>query len=1448
MQPFRLFLSSPGDCGEERQAVHDIAGRLNADPLVSHFTRIEVVAWDQGKGIPLELLTSPQASVDRHLPAPEACDVFIGIFKCRLGTPLPVEDFRKFDGNPFLSGSEYEFHRAWEQRRRGASVPEMLVYRQETPACDDQEQLKRLENFFGRLPFKEGGAWVGSVTSYQSALEFADKLEADLRQLLRQRQPGASQPLNDWLRHQADHIKHNAGPRYTASAHVESEIGQVFDWLLARQTAIAELDERLSEVWQYLGRDEEFSGLRDEVGVIARAFRDDPHWHGTPDFAFIRNVQERIREQAWTQHRLHEQNKPETAESNDDWRHREYQLRQCAYKSSEVIHLLDKHSGLTRQRVMLLTGPAGQGKTHTLVHEILQTVASGGIGVGVLGQTLSVTGGLWEAICKRLAWTGSHEQLLDKLESEAALRHQRGLLVIDALNETPDRKRWRNELTGMIQEVLRRPHLALVLSVRDDYLEVTLPVLPEGDEQPWVERDHPGFSGIEPDALLRYFEHYTVKAPVAPPLGEFSNPLYVQLLAKSMQGRPLRHWLPSWLEVWQAWMDRLEEEARDKLGLDDASRRQSMRRTMYKLAAAMLEGDSFSLPRSQADAIANAATCTERVIDFLCSAGALIDRMEEEDDIIEFGFERLSDTFLADRLLKQLWENLDSREARREALQAALAPGGVLHPLATERSMDHPLHFRRAGLLEALCLATPPKTGVELPGLMPRRDAESWDRTLDNAFSDSLRWRANPEDFGADRTELVELWRDSQHHAGLDGELDELIRFAMIPGHPFAMESLIHPRLLAQDSPGTRDALWSIHLVPLWFSEHTNLRQLVTWARDANLHGVQADVALPAARLLAWVTATSQNELRQAAMKGLTRILVACPRVLEAFLPDFLEVNDPYILEGVLVAVWGVTLDGADQEMAAQAAKRVYESQFPEGQARWPHLTLRHYARLVVETAHERGWLSGLDLTVVRPPYRSTLPLIDVPDITQLKALDDSSGFLSLYYSATSGDFHLYVMGGNSPSLPFSSKPLADSSEPERPYLKAQGLTTWHSNPEMFDLALASRYVAWNCLRLGWTGERFEAFDTGHYASQHSRMPEEGHTERIGKKYQWIGWYTLLGFLSDNYPMRSRWRGDESLQYDQPAQVDVHLHDPSRWLQDVTPLAQTKDDSFWAIPSLPSWPQPDLRAMCEWVASCRHDLPPADVIAHIPDLPQAWGGGPWLRVAAEHIWSSHFAPGQWAVRNKYLADLGWQSWPLLIRKDDLPKLLLATQERRGWEELADTGRLDPDEEWNVSLSAWPTHAAEWDEGFVTGRGHHFSPALPTPWRPLIGSCGHPDRRDEHRPVLLPTPSLFREWKLELDLRRGMVLHEGEPLFGLAGWVHGEDALFVRLEPLQVLLENFGYALIWTWRGERRGFMDLGMQRREDTELAWANYHGIGFLAADGRIHTMRSEKELLKRQ
>lgn len=1448
--PYRIFLSSPGDCVEERSAVHAVLARVNADPLVSVFTRLEVVAWDWGAGVPLEALSSPQISVNRHLPTPDDCDLFLGIFNCRFGTALPGREFRKLDGTLYQSGSEYEFHRAWEARRRGLSRPEILMYRrqQELPTCQDFEQWQKLEAFFQQPPFMENGQLTGAVDRYQSPDEFARKLEGHLRRLLSRRQPGAMPIFRDWLNHQASLLTANAGPRYTSDAHVETDIGQAFDWLLVRQPAIADLDKALSEVWKHLDRDDAFSVIRTDMERIANALRADLYWQVTPDFAFMLDTLARVEAHAWAEHEAHEHAKEQEAR-NDRWRYREHSLRQAAYMAREARDLLRNYSGLSRQRVMLLTGPAGQGKTHTLVHEVNQILAAGGIALGVLGQTLSAADTLWDAICRRAGWQGTHDQLLDKLENEAANRNQRALLVMDALNETPDRRRWRNELAGIIREVLRRPHLALVISVRTDYLEQTLPLLPDGTDAPWVKWDHPGFYGIEPDALLRYFEHYGVKAPIAPPLGEFGNPLYVQLLARSMRGHPLQHWLPSWLEVWRAWMMRLEEEAKDRLGLDNASRPEVMRRTMSKLAQAMLEDGHFNLRRHHADDLAREMTGIDGVIAFLCSSGALIDRLEDDEDVVEFGFERLSDTFLADRLLAKLFEGKASKEEKLATLRCAFATGGELDSLTSKEYVDHPLYFRRAGLLEALCLAVPLCTGAELPTLLPDSDADFPDWQLSQAFSDSLRWRCRPEEFGMDGKALRKLWRDYSDNGNLESELDELIRFALIPGHPFAMDQVIHPRLLALETPGERDAIWSVNLVPLWGDEHSNLHQLVIWARDANLNDVHADIALPTARLLSWICATSQKGLRLAAMKGLTRLLAACPQIMEAFLLDFLGVDDAYVLEAVLVAVWGVVQDERDTQAAKWAARQVYETQFPEGGARWCHIALRHYARRIVEEACRKGWLPDIDPNSVRPPYRGTLPLGEVPSKDGLKALDTSKGFRRIIYSCTDDDFYRYIMGGNSASIDFLAQPLPNSAEPARPFTLAEGLISRRANESIFDLALAARFVAWNCRNLGWTAERFEEFDIGYYTRDHSRMGDDEGTERIGKKYQWIGWYSLLAFLTDNYAMKPDWNKEPRV-YETPTQVHVNPHDPARWLQVVAPTVSKNDkQDFWCIPSLPSWPLHNLEEMKVWVASSSYDLPPADVIGCVPTLPQAWGDGPWLRLAAEHIWQSKFAPGGWGLGKDYFTDLWWQCWPMLIYADDLPKLLKQVSEPKVQNELASVGRIDPANDWHAPLAQWPNIQADWDTGFRKSQPNNWHDFwLPVRWRPMVGECGHPDRRDDHAPILLPMPSLFHEWGLELDLRRGLVLHQGEPVFGLAGWLFGESALFANLPKLHGLLDASGYALIWWWRGERRAFMNLGSGGRDEEDFAWADYHGIGYLGSDGRVQGCWSEKKIRRRE
>lgn len=1438
MRTIRIFLSSPGDCHAERAATHAVAERLNADPVVASFVRIQVVAWDWGAGVPLDALASPQVSVNQRLPAPEDCDVFVGIFRCRFGTPLPTHEFVREDGSPFQSGSEYEFDRAWKARRRGAAAPDVLMYRLDadgTQACTGGTQLDLLNAFFDGPPFKEDDRWTGSLNRFPDTAGFEALLEGHLRVVLSQGHPGSTPPLRTWLERIAHRMTQDAGPRYTRQMHVDSAVAGVFDWLLARPSAVDALDGRLRDIWKNLDAPE-LAAFKADMQHIAATLRRDPRWESAPDLDSIGHVLEQLASKAWQL----EDAADSGASSSGDGGYRRHALRKVASGAQSVLALLKERAAFAQQRVLLLSGPAGQGKTHTLVHEMCRVLEAGAVAIGVLGQTLPDSGDLRGALLRSWGYAGSFDGFLDVLENAAAQKRQRALIVIDALNETPNRSRWKNELNGILHDILQRPHLTVAFSVRSDYLLQVLPEVGHGGPPPWVEHKHEGFGGIESDALLSYCAHYGVAAPVAPPVGELGNPLFVQLLVKSLQGRTApSHWLPSWLDVWAAWINRLEGEARERIPFDP-SRPQPIRRSLKKLADAMVASGTFRLTRREADELARTVAGIDGVIGFLCSAGALIDRIDDDDDIIEFGFERLCDTFFADRLLERLFTGLPTASERCEALRVALAPGGELAALTDPSRFEDPLADRRAGLLEALCLAVPSLTGVELPQLIPPEvpDSHGWilpDHQLRQAFTDSMRWRCRAEEFAGDRDSLWRTYRRRGARMSHSDQLDELIRLGLIPGHPFAVEHVLHPMLLRKASPGARDAIWSIDLVTLWHDDSSNLSVLVRWAGEAGLAGLRPDIALPASRLLAWVCATSQQSLREAATRGLTRMLVACPEVLPVVLADFLMVNDDYVLESVLTATLGVVIGSGHADACKAASQRVYDAIFVPDAPRC-HLTIRHYARRIVESALERGWVDGLDMARVRPPYKSSLPLTEVPSETDLRALDVSSGFHNIISSALGRDFYWYVMGGTSGAKPFSSRPLPHSSEPVRAYGDdALDDAGGRGRSDIFNIPLAARFVVWNCHRLGWTAERFDTFDTGSEVGGYGRMAGPGRTERIGKKYQWISWQTMLAFLADNYEMTPERLGVPRT-YDAPHQISyIEMLDPSRWLHVAQkPVATVDSEALWQVASLPRWPMGNDEDLLRWGASSAFDLPAADVLSHVPRLPSGWGEGPWICVAAEHVWAAPPCPGVWGLNEERNADIWWQLIPALIETDQLPTLLESLRQQPVQDRLRQLGRIDLEGDWDVPLAEWPQLRDSFDAGLRRG-GRSHDAWLPVPWMHMTGQCGHPDRKDQEGPVILPWPRLFREWNLTLDLERGVVSQAGNVVFGLAGWLMGEDALFARRSALMALLSKFGMTLVWWLRGERRAHVEEFGSGPEARARVWIDSHGVAYLGRDGRV-------------
>ena len=148
---------------------------------------------------------------------------------------------------------------------------------------------------------------------------------------------------------------------------------------------------------------------------------------------------------------------------------------------------------------------------------------------------------------------------------------------------------------------------------------------------------------------------------------------------------------------------------------------------------------------------------------------------------------------------------------------------------------------------------------------------------------------------------------------------------------------------------------------------------------------------------------------------------------------------------------------------------------------------------------------------------------------------------------------------------------LSDEQETAYQDLKA----TRGSSPPRLSLDIIQHYVLWRVFDLGWTTERFGNLDRNIFGSsirapgyRASRKPE-----RVGKKYQWIAYHEILGYISDHYQYRvmyedavpkDAYRGTWQLSVRDidPSVVDTgeipdrgYIEDPGHWLSHEVEIA-----------------------------------------------------------------------------------------------------------------------------------------------------------------------------------------------------------------------------------------------------------------------------------------------------
>jgi len=979
-----------------------------------------------------------------------------------------------------------------------------------------------------------------------------------------------------------------------------------------------------------------------------------------------------------------------------------------------------------RSREVLIVGKAGTGKTHLLCDVAKKRTESGLPTVLVMGQDFDRRAPRIQ-IPELTSFDGTVEEEVAALAAASEAAGVVGLLMIDALNESERPEHWNDELRVLQQVAARHDRVALVVSCRTDFLPDVI------DETSMPTMFHEGFGEATDAAVERFTQEYgleTVSFPVLNP--EFSNPLFLKLACEALetlgQDRfPLGS--AGLTAVCDAFLEAVNHRLSSRERCDYDRESHLVQEAVRRMAAECFE-DSH-LEREQAEQLLGellpARRWSKSLLKGLLDEGVL----NRTSAGIGFGYQRLGDIARASQLCAR------SDEQLQEWINGL---GNSLWP------------FR--GVLEMLAMMLPERRDVELIDLLDTDEAYLRDENLE-LFVQSLGLRA--ADAVSDRTmQIVRQLLDDDYIQ--NAVCNQLIRLSCALDHPLNA-TWTHTWLMSQEL-AQRDAHWSLFLIGQT-EDVTPVSRLTSWARNSS-RDAGPEIRLLAGLMLGWMLTTSDNRVRDQATKALVALLEPEPRVALGTLRQFCGVNDPYVVERLTGVACGVALRSADRVSHHRLATGVAELLGSD----WPaHLLTRDYAHRVFQLALTAGWAppDGTDPNehpYAGPPYGAALPspTLTLDEIKAIAAAPDYD-YSSIWFSLQGhGDFGNYVV--------------------------SSALRKFENQDDgLFELA--QRAIFGRVHELGWHPQVFKQVD-GHL---HSGSRMEHAVERIGKKYQWIAFYELLGRLADHLPIRERWTENLPAPYRYAEQLIYRNIDPTV----ITQESKTDDGNRTQVWFSPQQATFDPSQTGQHPSDINGLPDPLDLIA-VQDNDER----SWLALETFPSWPEALQPDEEALdRRKLLVWMHIRSY--LIPAASLPAI-------RNWvaDKDWDVGRMPESADIHNALLASHPDDPAWET--ASGETEWSRADAPKPpcelWTTAAGYSGtgsdrgQPAREQVHG--LVPSRRLYDL----LDLTRAddfvWANHEGAITVKDPSVAEGKPfSLLVRRDEASSRLVPEGLTIIWT---------------------------------------------------
>ena len=909
-----------------------------------------------------------------------------------------------------------------------------------------------------------------------------------------------------------------------------------------------------------------------------------------------------------------------------------YQFRELREAAVALQDWLSSPHGQALQtRLYFLHGAAGTGKTHLLLDAVDRALVDGRPAVFLTGGRFGRTD-LWISLCDQLGLEPLGAEILlgamDSAAEAASLSGSRFVVAVDALNDTTDGGFWRANLPALRAAVEQWPHVSLAVSCRDTYLELASD---DRERSRFVARSHPGFAGRELEAAQRYFAHFGIEAPRVPLLlPEFTVPLFLRMYCEGAAGRPDKSTELGYegrLRIFERYLEVKVAQVALRIRPSASSRyeaEQSRERVWAVLNAFLDECAARGregLPRDLVQGLAAAAAGDDD------TAAVVVGALESEAVLTR---ERLylggSDLENGFRVVFQAFSDFLILRRRLEIAQT----------MEIEPEFRAWLEKASWGIWEAAAVVLPETLGAEIPdvlapGDMPSRRSRKWvgerarRANVMRIFVEAIPYRTGRT--VTDRT--VELLNDALSFVPRNEFYRVTFRIAPLPENRLNGDAL--DKHLKRMTMPQRDAWFGFATYGEIWDESSPTAMLGRWASNGPYPEYDDAVIELSCIPLIWLFSSPNRFQRDWITKALVQLLSGHLKVAERLIDRFWNVDDPYVIQRVIVVCYGALMRGGQAKRAAarRLVKRVKELVFVPPVR--PDELLIDAARGIVEWGIAHDLLPAAAEAEIVRPYGIPPPERPLSDSALKRRygrydLPVEKSFSSLYSSVLSmGDFGRYVVepgvrrfsryrhGETLPSLEVRPEPnprlkrpqwvrfveslSADQTARLEAELRRDGPAPTADEPllstltaEQMDLYRASwsrprrsyrddgypsdrakRWVLQRAIRLGWRPMVFGRED--RFVGQDRRGREAHKAERWGKKYQWMAYHELLARLADNYQGAREWDTFEPYGGLQQIIGDREI-DPSVPPIDFRGLGESPAPPTFPSPpiEIPSWP------------------------------------------------------------------------------------------------------------------------------------------------------------------------------------------------------------------------------------------------------------------------------------